>query len=231
MRRAQQRHRRTGEHIRLPRPALSSLERRLRISDDPLAPYAVDAALRLFAAVVSGGGPVIIGVQVHPDDIELIPEDDRWTGTVPNPFEIRLGGSSWFVARRLLAFREPNDADSDQEAEAPCPALVTVGRSDVGPCLVNLEAIGSLAVCGDIMACEGLLRALAVELATSFWADQFDLALVGFGQELSRFERVRVLPDALPLVEELRHRGTRWAGAPAHRRLPVIRRGPYGRGI
>ena len=207
MRRAQQRHRRTGEHIRLPRPALSSLERRLRISDDPLAPYAVDAALRLFAAVVSGGGPVIIGVQVHPDDIELIPEDDRWTGTVPNPFDIRLGGSSWFVARRLLALREPNDADSDQEAEAPCPALVTVGRSDVGPCLVNLEAIGSLAVCGDIMACEGLLRALAVELATSFWADQFDLALVGFGQELSRFERVRVLPDALPLVDELRHRG------------------------
>ena len=207
MRRAQQRHRRAGEHIRLPHAPLSSLERRLRISDDPLAPYAVDAALRLFAAVAPGGSPVIVGVQVHPDEIELIPEDDVWAGVVPDPFEVRIAGASWFVARRLLCLREPNDSSGDRDSEAPCPALVTVGRSDVGPCLVNLEAMGSLVVSGDAMACEGLLRALAVELATSFWADQFELVLAGFGQELSRFERVRVLPNAHSLVDELRHRG------------------------
>ena len=207
MRRAQQRHRRVGEHIRLPRAPLSSLERRLRISDDPLAPYAVDAALRFFASVASEGGPVMVGVQVHPDDIELIPDDDGWAGVVPDPFEVRSGGRSWFVPRRLLIRRGPNVARDDRDAEAPCPALVTVGQSDVGPCLVNLEALGSLTVSGDAMACEGLLRALAVELATSFWADQFDLVLAGFGQELSRFERVRVLPDAHSLVDELRLRG------------------------
>jgi DNA-binding SARP family transcriptional activator len=67
--------------------------------------------------------------------------------------------------------------------------------------------MGSLAVSGEPSACDGLLRALALELATSFWADQFDLVLVGFGQELSRFERVRVVPDAMSLVDELRHRG------------------------
>src|SRR5665213_2489665 len=67
MRRAQQRHRRAGEHIRLPHPALSSLERRLRISDDPSAPYAVDAALRTFASGPSSTGvPVVAGVRVHP---------------------------------------------------------------------------------------------------------------------------------------------------------------------
>lgn len=208
MRRAQQRHRRVGEHIRLPQPALSSLERRLRISDDPLAPYAIDAALRTLASGVSStGGPVVAGVQVHPDDIELIPRDDRWTGTVTDPFEDRLGSSSWFVSRRLLSGAEPYDAEGIRDGEAPCPALVTVGRSDAGPCLVNLEAMGSLAVVGEPAACDGLLRALALELATSFWADQFDLVLVGFGQELSRFERVRVMPDAVPLVRELEHRG------------------------
>jgi DNA-binding SARP family transcriptional activator len=208
MRRAQQRHRRAGEHIRLPQPALSSLERRLRISDDPLAPYAVDAALRTLASGVStAGGPVVAGVQVHPDDIELIPQDDRWTGIVPDPFEDRVGSSSWFVSRRLLPWAEPHDAGGSRVGEAPCPALVTVGRSDAGPCLVNLEAMGSLAVLGEPTACDGLLRALALELATSFWADQFDLVLVGFGQELSRFERVRVMPDAAPLVPELEHRG------------------------
>lgn len=208
MRRAQQRHRRAGEHIRLPNPPLSSLERRLRISDDPLAPYAVDAALRTFASGASAGGrPVVAGVQVHPDDIELVPEDDRWTGTVPAPFETRLESPSWFVARRLLSRREAGDAGGSRDAEAPCPALVTVGRSDAGPCLVNLEAMGSLAIAGEEAACDGLLRALALELATSFWADQFDLVLVGFGQELSRFERVRVVPDASALVRELEHRG------------------------
>ena len=192
MRHAQQRHRRVGEHIRLPHPALSSLERRLRISDDPLAPYAVDAALRTFASrssTASGtsrasgasaaGRPVVAGVQVHPDDIELVPEDDRWTGTLPGPFESRLGSSSWFVARRLLTWPEPDDTDGSCDDESPCPALVTVGRSEAGPCLVNLEAMGSLAVSGETAACDGLLRALALELATSFWADQFDLVLVG----------------------------------------------------
>ncbi|HVA06265.1 MAG TPA: hypothetical protein VNG12_05920, partial [Acidimicrobiales bacterium] len=208
MRRAQQRHRRAGEYIRLPHPAHLSLERRLRISEDPLAPYAVDAALRAFAAGArSTAGPVVAGVQVHPDDIELIPGDDRWAGVVPDPFESRLGNSSWFVARRLLSWPEPHDAGGSRVTEAPCPALVTVGRSDSGPCLVNLEAMGSLAVSGEPKACDGFLRALALELATSFWADQFDLVLVGFGQELSRFERVRVMPDVAPLVGELEHRG------------------------
>jgi DNA-binding SARP family transcriptional activator len=208
MRRAQQRHRRAGEHIRLPRPALSTLERRLRISDDPLAPYSVDAALRTFASGISAaGGPVVAGVQVHADDIELIPGDDSWAGIVPEPFETRLGSSSWYVARRLLSWPEPHDAEVSRVTEAPCPALVTVGRSDSGPCLVNLEAMGSLAVSGEPTACDGLLRALALELATSFWADQFDLVLVGFGQELSRFERVRVMADAAPLIRELEHRG------------------------
>jgi nucleoid-associated protein YgaU/DNA-binding SARP family transcriptional activator len=219
MRRAQQRHRRVGEHIRLPHPALSSLERRLRISDDPLAPCAVDAALRTFASGSSTASPrtstasaarrpVVAGVQVHPDDIELVPEDDGWTGTVPGPFESRLGSSSWFVARRLLTWPDPGDTDGSCDDEAPCPALVTVGRSDAGPCLVNLEAMGSLAVSGEPAACDGLLRALALELATSFWADQFDLVLVGFGHELSRFERVRVVSDASALVRELEHRGS-----------------------
>ncbi|HXA30685.1 MAG TPA: hypothetical protein VNV87_00400 [Acidimicrobiales bacterium] len=71
---------------------------------------------------------------------------------------------------------------------------------------MNLEAMGSLAVSGEPTACDGLLRALALELATSFWADQFDLVLVGFGQELTRFERVRVMADAAPLIRELEHR-------------------------
>ncbi len=108
---------------------------------------------------------------------------------------------------------------------------MTVGRSESGPCLVNLEAMGSLAVSGEPMACDGLLRALALELATSFWADQFDLVLVGFGQELSRFERVRVLPDGAALVDELEHRQGRRTRPSPHGRLPVVRRGPDGCGV
>ncbi len=230
MRRAQHRHRHPGEQIRLPCSALSNLERRLRTSDDPLAPYAVDAALRAFSSVALTRlhpAPIVAGVCVHPDEIELIPQDPRWEGTVPVPFETRSGSASWFVHRANLSLRGAAEGDpgptsfggllagplvypehpsGDGAAEAPFPALVTVGRSDVGPCLVNLEVMGSLAISGDPDGCEGLMRALALELATSFWADQFDLVLVGFGEELSRFERVRTVSDVQALVGEVAHR-------------------------
>ena len=61
--------------------------------------------------------------------------------------------------------------------------------------MVNLESLGTLIVDGDPSASEGVIRALALELATSFWSGWFDLVVVGFGAELERFDRVMAVPS------------------------------------
>jgi len=86
------------------------------------------------------------------------------------------------------------------------PTLVTVGRGADGPLLVNLENLGSMGLVGTRDACEGIVRALALELATSRWAGGFDLVLVGFGAEMSRFERVEVVTDGVELLHRLDRR-------------------------
>jgi hypothetical protein len=69
--------------------------------------------------------------------------------------------------------------------------------------MVNLELLGSLIVRGDRSTGEGVLRALALELATSRWAEEFELTLVGFGAELERFPRVHTDGDVPAVVQDL----------------------------
>ncbi len=65
----------------------------------------------MFASVAPGGGPTPdSGVQVRPDDIELIPGRRPMGRNVPDPFEGRLGSASWFVARRNLPWPAPDGA-------------------------------------------------------------------------------------------------------------------------
>jgi DNA-binding SARP family transcriptional activator len=87
--------------------------------------------------------------------------------------------------------------------------LATVGNSEGGLVMVNLEAMGSLAVTGERNACDGFLRALALELATSRWSEQFELVLVGFGAELERFDRVRATNELPMLIASLCRRRVR----------------------
>jgi hypothetical protein len=61
----------------------------------------------------------------------------------PEPWQVAAGGWAW---------RLPYDPDAPVPADeypSPVPALVTVGRRDGRQLLVNLEALGSLAICGD----------------------------------------------------------------------------------
>ncbi len=79
----------------------------------------------------------------------------------PEPWQVAAGGWAW---------RLPYDPDAPVPADeypSPLPALVTVGRRDGRQLLVNLEALGSLAICGDETAAQALLQAMVLELATS----------------------------------------------------------------
>ncbi len=72
--------------------------------------------------------------------------------------------------------------------------------------MVNLESLGSLVVSGNPDETDAVMRALALELATSFWAGQFSVAVVGFGSELDRFEGVTSYLESTDLLRALYRR-------------------------
>jgi DNA-binding SARP family transcriptional activator len=209
LRRTQQRHRKDGEFIAMPDRRGIQVEQRLRHRDGRCDIDALDNAVRGYLESSSHDGltpPVIRGIQLHPEQIELRVQ----FGQVVD--QVEMSGRSEITSVFLDLSHGPRvDRSTDR---SPCPTLVTVGSNSTGPLLLNLAALGSLALVGDESACEGVVRVLALELATSPWASQFDLVLVGFGEELNRFERVRTVADRAALIDQLHRRRLIGAGAP-----------------
>lgn len=208
-RRAQQRHRSAGSLIPLPDPASGGIEGRLRAGDRG-AVREVGAALELLgtrACAQGGSPPELLGVQVGPGTIELVVAGLESLGPIEPPFSLRGERSSLFLDRPVSPQAEPDAVGMVRPGRPfPFPALATVGRGTEGPTMVNLEAVGSLAVRGTGAACDGFVRALALELATSPWAGGVELVLVGFGDELERFTGVEVVRADAPLVHRLDER-------------------------
>jgi hypothetical protein len=207
MRRVQQRHRHEGGYIRLPDRSGREVEQRLRIGDGSATVHDVDRALRLLVrawSATGGDAPAISGVRVHSDAIELV-MGDGGIGDLPDPFVPTAGGGSFLIDRDALSDSGPAGREMKM-GKAPLPLLATVGQGTNGVVMVNLETLGSLVVGGDPAVCEGVVRCLALEFATSCWAADFDLVLVGFGAELERFERVTSAPDVPSLIRRLDHR-------------------------
>ena len=204
LRRVQQRYRPEGTYIRLPDADLSEFEQRLRIGDGWVVPLEVDSAVRQVAQSLSETGerPQVLGVRVHEDVIEMVMAD---TG---RPMEVtdRSTTASTVSTARRVAGRLGLEGAAAPGPRALAPMLVTVGRDVSGPVMVNLEALGSLVVSGNQAEADAVVRALALELSTSFWAGQFSLAVVGFGSELERFQGVRSYPVGTELIDSLYRR-------------------------
>jgi DNA-binding SARP family transcriptional activator len=202
MRRTQQRRREQGGFIRLPDPRRGEMERLLRIGEGRGTVLAIDGVLKLFRRVCIDRGipvPLVRGVEVHATEIELLVDRPMDRGEFAHPFAVRSDGSSVVILNADIS-GVPDDGYN------PFPTLVTVGNEAGRSQLVNLEALGSLELVGDPVDCEGVIRALALEMATSYWADQFDLELVGFGNELTRFNRVASSSDPELVLQRLQHR-------------------------
>lgn len=204
LRRVQQRHRRTGRVIRLPRRTETDIERRLRVGEGREVVAAVDQALSYLARTCRDTGtelPEVRGIVVRPDSVDLAVEPVPLDGT--DPGEARRETRVTFD-RSLLPVGSPVFRRSPRSM---APLLVTAGRRADGLVFVNLESLGVLFVNGSPAGCEGVLRALALELATSFWSGRFDLVLAGFGSEFERFERVTATSDVSVLEDVVwRHR-------------------------
>lgn len=203
-RRTQQRRRKPGERIAMPAGALVDTERELRGVADPMSVEVVDLALRWLAADCARRGvslpPLRIG-RLTSEQFELYLAD---TAELPAPFVATDQGHVWLLpAAAGRAF----DAAELREVPAPYPSLVTVGHGpEDGHLLLDLERLGTLAVVGEREPSREVMAALAVELATSPWADDLQVTLVGTCPELAGgldTGRIRYLPTAGGLLTEL----------------------------
>ncbi|MGH9081168.1 MAG: AfsR/SARP family transcriptional regulator [Acidimicrobiales bacterium] len=240
MRRVQQRHRRVGTYIRLPDPDQRVFEQRLRAGDGSSIIEDVDRSLRSVSSWWHsiGWSATITGVKVRPDCIEIVVEGLDSSVTLPDELsfgadarslvierpvppeasERRSGvgrgsgrGTRLGVSPRTAVVQARETVPGLVSTRTPAPILVTAGQDESGIVMVNLEPMGSLAVSGERDLCDGFLRALALELATSRWSGQFELVLVGFGAELERFDRVSAKQDVPALIRTLCYRRARGA--------------------
>jgi hypothetical protein len=198
-RRVQQRRRRPGRRITLPPRSLTDLEATLSAADCSAADL-VDGGLRLLTASLRDTGlrvPEILAVRRGENHLELLLAQPA--GQAPAPFVSVHNGSIW----RLDANAVDDAILQSVDEIAPCPTLVTVGADNQGSWLLHLEAARFVGCGGDLTKAMSGLASIAVEMATSAWQGNFELALVDFPARMEALQGVRhaSLEDALAEAE------------------------------
>ncbi|MDH2423956.1 bacterial transcriptional activator domain-containing protein [Sphaerisporangium sp. TRM90804] len=202
-RREQLWHRAFGHRIVRPRGDAAGAEVALRLGSDAPGGKMLDNGLRLLGKLLAEQGrvpPTIYAVHLSARGLDLWihpPEPDA-----PEPWESHDGGRTW----RLLAHEgRAIDEHALADVPAPYPGLVSLGVTESGRVLIDLEAAhGVIAMTGHRV--REALAALAVELATNRWSDEMRVTLVGFGADLAtiaphRVRSVGSLAEALPELE------------------------------
>ncbi|MEU2391867.1 LysM peptidoglycan-binding domain-containing protein [Streptomyces sp. NPDC007369] len=162
----QQRRRRPGRRIPMPTGSAAATEQSLRSVQHPSGFDLLDAALRSLALNLAAANrdlPVVTAVVLHEHKVELHLDQD----TAPmKPFSGTAGRTDLWTC----AASSPDLADHDalQGADAPYPALVSLGWDGAGRLvLVDLEYVGVLHLDGDADHARHVLQAIAVELAST----------------------------------------------------------------
>ncbi|MEO3808787.1 bacterial transcriptional activator domain-containing protein [Sphaerisporangium sp. B11E5] len=213
-RREQLWHRAFGHRITRPRGDAAGAEVALRLGSDAPGSRMLDHGLRMLGKLLAEQGrvpPTIYAVHLSARGLDLWihpPEPDA-----PEPFEAHDSGRTW----RLLAHEgRAIDEHALLDAAAPYPGLVSLGVTDGGRVLIDLEAAqGVIAVTGHRV--RDALAALAVELVTNRWSDQMRVTLVGFGDDLVTIapHRARAVGSLAEVLPELEARAAEMAAADA----------------
>lgn len=200
-----QRRRRPGDRLAAASPADRAAETELRQAADPDAVAFVDRTLRDLAESLARTGrglPSVRAARLTPSDLELYLAAP---GELPPPFVGTAHGGVWTVNRAS------SGAPADHRpggGPAPYPSLVSVGHDgDDGLVLLDLEHLGSLVVDGPPDLVRSAITAMAAELATSRWADDLRISVVGGNGwadlGLLQTGRVRMVTDVDALLAEL----------------------------
>ena len=205
-RREQQRRRRPGRRLPMPDTAAAAVEADLRATADPISVEQVDIALRSLArscASTSAPLPVVRAARLTGDQFDLYLAEPA---DLPAPWVGTADTSVWTLPVEVVGDLPTDLADTP----APYPALVTIGHDlEDGHVFLDLEYLGALGVAGTPQATREVLAAIAIELATSIWADDLQVTVVGAYPELEdalQTGRLRYLPSVGRILEELSDR-------------------------
>ena len=209
-RRAQQRRRRPGRSVPMPAGEAAAVEQELQAAADPVSLASVDAALRRLAADQARTGaslPVLRAARLTAEQFEVYLADPE---QLPAPWTPTVDSTVWILPAEAVQAAAAEAAD----VPAPFPGLVTIGQDDDGGhVLVDLEHLGTLAVTGGTESHRReVLLAVAAELATSPWADDLQVTVVGAFAELEdalQTGRVRYQPAVGDIFEDLLRRAGR----------------------
>lgn len=235
-RRRQQQRRRAGEVIAMPDGETGLVEQDLRLVADASAVKDVDRVLRSLRRHCAATGvslPPLRAARLTATHLEAyltestdLPAPWRRFDTAATDGTVWLHDLTDTTSIAGTAGRDPagelaadpaeplDDEDAvaaaDGDGAAPYPALVTIGHDmDGGTVLLDLEHVGSLGILGDGDGARAALAAVAVELATSPWADDVRVTVVGAYPELEdtlRSGRLRYAASVEQLLVELTSR-------------------------
>ena len=185
--------------LRLPENA-ADVEQELEAAADPESALFLDAALRVMSSRVAGAPPPnVIGATLNSDGVSIhlsSPAD------APPGLHSNNDSTTWTLHRDGVLEDLLAEADA---VPAPLPTLVALGTRDGNECLLNLEHVAALCLEGDAEAIAEMCAAIAAQLASSHLADDLTVICVGFGQELTVFERVEHVPDVASALERVKY--------------------------
>lgn len=195
LRRAQVRRRRPGHAIPTPQGETVAAENTLRTIAALDRAERVDLAMRSLAGcLATRHEPVLPPIEavLVGADIEVLFADAVKADA--GPFSVEAGGRAWTLASSADATKLDVLA---RGAVPPSPTLAAIGRVDDRDLLVDIEAAAVTCITGPKADAEAMAWSIAAALATSVWAD--DLRLVVVGEVIRGFEgleRVEVLDPA-----------------------------------
>lgn len=199
----QQRLRRPGHRLPMPDAAAARTEQQMRAAADPMTVELVDQALRRIAQDCRRDDLPLPGLRagrLTATQFELYLDAPT---PLPAPWKPTADPAVWTVAATDIT-----TGDDLSDVPAPYPALVTIGHdNEDGHLFLDLEYVGALNLDSGHPA--DILRALAIELATSRWADDLQVTLVGLGAQLEdalQTGRVRYVPTVDTILSELENR-------------------------
>ena len=200
LRRTQRRRMPSGRMPVPPSETAVQLQQELVAAADPDSALFLDASLRVLSSRVAGNPPPdIIGVTLSSNCVSI---HLSAPGEAPAGFHTGDDSTTWILPREAALENLLAEADG---IPAPLPTLATVGRQHGHECLLNLEHLVTLSLEGDPVAIAELCSAMATQLASSHLADDLTVLCVGFGQDLTVFERVDYVPDVASAIERIRH--------------------------
>ncbi len=199
LRHRQRRRRADGQTIPRPGAALAQAEGQLRVLAEPDDMTHVDEALRTLTLALPAEGPFpdVQFALVRAGHLDLALPETR--PQAPSPFVAQDGGLIW----RAPALPRPLISPEDASRALPLlPLLLTVGRDSEDLVMLDLEAVGSLAVQGPATDVAAVLSHLVAEAALAPWAAGVEVLLVGFDADLAD-NLEQLAPDRVTSVDDL----------------------------